>query len=169
MAVETSVIPIMIPNIAWEKFIKDASAFGGHSPTFTADNSTIPLSDFAKYIVTIDEFQNGQTATALEILRNETNPLKHLFFSFLVTCSPKTLLRIIETTEISVTSRKPQAILSGTLLRWRDALVTYQELKEVRTIFNYCLHFFSRLGLLNIWDNYRRKPFDSETFLLERK
>ena len=169
MATKTDVIPIMIPNIAWERYITDVSELSGHSPTFTIDKSTVKLADFAKYIVSLDEFQNGETITALEILRNETNPLNHMFFSFLILCSKSTLFRIMETTDLNILSKKKIAIVSGTLKQWRDALVTYQNTKETRLIFNMCLSFFAKMGLGNIWDNYRKQTMDDNTFLLEYK
>ncbi len=170
MVAKTDVIPIAIPNIAWEKYLLDVLALSGHSPIFTIDRSTVPLADFAKYIVSLDEFQNGPTTTALEILRNESNPLNHLFFSFLIVCSKSTLFRIMETTDLNIlSSKKKISIVSGTLRQWRDALVTYQNTKETRLIFNKCLHFFAQLGLGNIWDSYRKQTMDDETFLLEMK
>ncbi len=170
MAARTDVIPISIPNIAWERYILDVAELSGHSPTFTIDHSTVPLSDFAKYVVSLDEFQNGSTITALEILRNESNPLNHLFFSFLIVCSKATLFRIMETTDLNIlSSKKKISVVSGTLRQWRDALVTYQNTKETRLIFNMCLHFFAKMGLGNIWDSYRKHTMNDDTFLLEMK
>ncbi len=170
MAAKTDVIPIAIPNIAWDRYLLDVLALSGHSPTFTIDHSTVPLSDIAKYIVSIDEFQNGPTAAALDILRNESNPLNHLFFSFLLICSKSTLFRIMETTDLNIlSSRKKISIVSGTLKQWRDALVTHQNTKETRLIFNKCLNFFAKMGLGNIWDSYRKRTMGDNTFLLEYK
>lgn len=170
MAARTDVTPISIPNIAWDRYVLDVSALSGHSPTFTIDSSTVPLADYAKYIVSLDELQNGQTGTALEILRNESNPLNHLFFSFLFVCSRSTLFRIMETTDLNVLSAKKKiSVVSGTLRQWRDALVTYQNTKETRQLFNRCLYFFVKMGLGNIWDSYRKHTMGDDTFLLEYK
>lgn len=168
----TTVIPLLIPNIAWEVYLQTILESSGHSPTSSIDNSTIKLADFAKYIVSLDEFQNGIDASvdALEILRNETNPLNHLFFSFLIVSSKASIFKIMESTDLSVISRKGKiSVISGTLFQWRNALISQQKSKETRLIFNQCLSFFAKMGLSNIFDNYRKCILKDNTFLLEYK
>lgn len=175
MASKTDVIPIMIPNIAWERYIKDAADLTGHSPTFNIDNSTVSLSPFARYIVSLEEFFSGKTTPALSVLRNEINTLNHLFFSFMVHSSYDSVFKIMSTTNLDVLSTAAKkkkdrvTVLSGTLRQWREAMVTVQESKETRLIFNKCFAFFMKLGLGNIWDNYRKLTLEDETFLLEYK
>ena len=171
------VTPLLIPNIAWEKYLQDVLKYSGSSPTSNVDNSTIKLADFAKYIVSLDEFQNGSGTNVLDTLRNETNPLNHLFFSFLIVSTKSTLFKIMESTDLSIVSRsktkgraKSQiSVISGTLFQWRNALISQQKNKEVRLVFNQCLSFFSKFGLGNIFDNYRKHTLGDDTFLLEYK
>ncbi len=76
----------------------------------------------------------------------------------------------METTDLNVLSAKKKiSVVSGTLRQWRDALVTYQNTKETRWIFNRCLYFFVKMGLGNIWDSYRKQTMGDDTFLLEYK
>lgn len=170
-----TVMPLLIPNIAWEMYIQAVLEFSGNSPTSNVDNSTIKLADFAKYIISLDEFQNGDLQSPLETLRNETNPLNHLFFSFLIVSAKSTLFKIMESTDLSIISRsktksKSQvSVISGTLFQWRNALISQQKSKEVRLVFNRCLSFFYKFGLGNIFDNYRKHTLGDETFLLEYK
>jgi len=166
------VMPLLIPNIAWNSYLEAVLEHSGHSPTISIDNSTIKLADFAKYIISIDEFQNGTDASvsALETLRNETNPLSHLFFSFLIVSSKVSIFKIMESTDLSVISRKGKiSVISGTLFQWRNALISQQKSKETRLIFNQCLSFFAKMGLSNIFDNYRKCVLKDNTFLLEYK
>lgn len=169
----TVVIPLLIPNIAWEKYLQAVLEHSGYSPTINIDNSTIKLADFAKYITSLDEFQNGSGTNALETLRNETSPLHHLFFSFLIVSSKASIFKIMESTDLSIISRgkaKNQiSVVSGTLFQWRNALISQQKSKEVRLIFNQCLSFFAKMGLSNIFDNYRKCDLEDDTFLLEYK
>lgn len=166
----TIVMPLMIPNIAWEMYLQAVSEHSGYSPTSNVDNSTIKLADFAKYIISLDEFQNGTSANALETLRNKINPLNHLFFSFLIVSSKTSVFKIMESTDLEVISRKGKiSIISGTLKQWRNALITQQKNKEARLIFNQCLSFFFKFGLGNIFDNYRKHVLEDNTFLLEYK
>ena len=172
-----TVLPLMIPNIAWEKYIQAVSEHSGSSPTTNVDNSTIKIADFTKYIVQLDELQNGSGTNALDTLRNETGPLNHLFFSFLIISSKASIFKIMETTDLSILSRSQSkgeaksriSVISGALLQWRNALVSRQKSKEVRLILNQCLSFFSKFGLANIFDNYRKHALSDETFLLEYK
>ena len=168
----TVVMPLLIPNIAWERYIQAVSEHSGNSPTSNVDNSTIKLADFAKYIISLDEFQNGvsTSANALDTLRNETNPLSHLFFSFLIVSTKSSIFKIMESVDLTVISRKGKiSVISGTLFQWRNALISQQKSKEVRLIFNQCLSFFFKFGLGNIFDNYRKHTLGDDTFLLEYK
>jgi hypothetical protein len=162
------VIPILLPNIAWTKFLKDVAEFSGHSPTSNIDNCKIKLPDFSKYVVALDEMRNG-VGDALDVLRNENTPLNHLFFSFLVSCSKEAVFNIIEASNLNIVLGNNVAVVSGTLLEWRDATTNYYSEEQARQVINKCLSFFSRIGLGHVWDEYRRKAVDKETFLLEKK
>ncbi len=166
----TKVIPLLIPNIAWETYLEAILEHSGHSPTHNVDNSTIKLADFAKYIISLDEFQNDSSTNALDTLRNDTVPLYHLFFSFLIISSKASIFNIMESTDLSIVSKKGKiSVISGTLFQWRNALISQSKSKEVRLIFNQCLSFFAKFGLGNIFDNYRKCVLKDDTFLLEYK
>lgn len=151
----------------------------GRSPARGLDSSNLKLSDYARFLVSIGEFQSGKEQTPLDILREESNPLKHLFFGFLISGSTSLIFRIMELTTLEVTTARGldkirAAIVTGTLGQWKDAIVACLDQRmvhnfELRWTFNQCLDFLHAAGLRAIFDNYRRKGLDDRTFLLEYK
>jgi len=179
MAGQTSVNPLIAPSIAWAAYLKDTVSLTGRSPARGLDSSNLKLSDFACFLASIGEFQSGKAQNPLDILRGETNPLKHLFFGFLISGSTSLIFRIMELTSLEVTTTRGLnkirvAIVTGTLSQWKDAIVSCLDQKmvhnfELRWTFNQCLDFLHAAGLRAVFDNYRRKGLDDKTFLLEYK
>lgn len=161
MAGQSSVIPVIATNINWVHFLKDAKALTGHSPTFNIDQSSIPLSDYKKWIMALEEFSGYSEL-----------PLEQLFFGFLISLSTKnTISEIILRTRLSVVTSKNKevAIVSGTLKTWQYAVIdilTNSKNPNLIDIFNQVYLFFRKLGLESIWSNYHKKSV-GETFLLE--
>lgn len=179
MAGQTSVNPLIAPNIAWVTYIKDTVSLTGHSPARGLDSSNLKLSDYARFLVSIGEFQSGKIQKPLDILRGESSPLKHLFFGFLISGSTSLIFRIMELTDLEVTTARGLnktriAIVTGTLSQWKDAIVSCLNQKlirnfELRWTFNQCLDFLYAAGLRNVFDDYRRKGLEDRTFVLEYK
>lgn len=179
MASQTSVIPLLMSNINWTNFIKNVAELTGHSPTHSIDNSDLKLSDYARYLVTLGEFQSGGEQEPLNLLRNNNHLLRHLFFGFLISGSTSLIFRILELTDLDVSTAKGVdksrvAVVTGTLEQWKNAIITCLNQKliknyELRWVFNECLNCFNSAGLRNIFDNYRKKGLEDQTYFLEYK
>ena len=179
MAGQTSVNPLIAPNIAWVAYLKDTVSLTGHSPARGLDASNLKLSDYARFLVSIGEFQSGKIQKPLDVLRGESDPLKHISFGFLISGSSSLIFRIMELTDLEVTTtrglnKSRVAIVTGNLKQWKDAIVgcLNQQLVrnfELRWTFNQCLDFLHAAGLRNVFDSYRRKGLGDKTYLLEFK
>lgn len=179
MASQTSVIPLLMSNISWANFIKDVADLTSRSPTSSIDNSNLKLSDYARYLVTLGEFQSGKQQAPLDILRNNDHLLRCLFFGFLINGSSSLIFRIMELTDLDVLTAKGAdksriAVVNGSLKQWKDAIIICLSQKliknyELRYVFNECLNCFYAAGLRNIFDNYRKKGLEDQTYLLEYK
>lgn len=179
MTDQTSVIPLLASSVNWAEFIKNVAALVGRSPTSSIDSSKMKLSDYARFIVTLGEFQSGTKQDALEVLRNNDYLLKHLSFGFLISGSSTLIFRVMELTDLDVTTAKGLnktrvAVVSGTILEWKRSIITCLDQRlisnhELRWVFNNCLDYLCQAGLRNIFDCYRRKGLEDKTFLLEYK
>lgn len=179
MAGQTSVNPLLMSNIAWTNFIKYIADLTGLSPTSSIDNSNLKLSDYARYLVTLGEFQSGKQQEPLNVLRNNDHLLRHLFFGFLISGSSTLIFKIMELTDLNVITTKKTgkgrvAVITGTLKEWKDSIIICLNQKlvrnyELRWVFNECLNCFYAAGLRNVFDNYRKKGLEDQTYLLEFK
>jgi hypothetical protein len=175
MAGQTGVRLITIPRLDWDNYLKDVAELTGHSPTSSIDSSIIKLKGMAKYIISLGEFKGDLDPNSA--LR--TSPLlAHLFFSFRIDSASSTMFKILEITDLSVTSatrKKPKgrvAIVSGNLKQWKDAVTTALSSKhspDILWIFNECHQTFCQLGLTAVWGDYRKIPVTGTTYLLEYK
>lgn len=179
MADQTSVIPLLASSVNWATFIKNVAELVGRSPVSGIDNSRIKLGDYARFVATLGEFQSGKEQDALAILRENDYLLKHLSFGFLISGSVSLIFRIMELTDLNVLTTKGSnktrvAVVSGTVLEWKNAIINCLDQKlisnyELRWVFNQCLDYLCQAGLRNIFDNYRKKGLEDQTYLLEYK
>ncbi len=177
MAGQTSVNPILVSNIAWSEFIKSVAELTSHSLFRGIDNSGLKLSDYARYLTALGEFQSGKEVKPLDVLRNNDYILRHLFFGFLISGSSSLIFRIMELTDLDVLTAKGKdkgrvAIVTGNLKQWKEAIIICLDQKliknfELRWVFNECLNYLQQFGLRNIFDNYRKKDLKDQTYLLE--
>lgn len=158
MPSQSSVTPIMATNIAWTNFLKDVVTLTGLSPTREIDRVTIPLSDYKKWLMALEEF-SGYPG------------LDHLFLGFLISGSKRTISDIILRTDLhySVSKNREVMIISGSLRAWRQAIIdilTCERNPNLIEIFNQIYLFLRQLGLESIFSDYHRKEKDG-LFLLE--
>jgi len=161
------IIPLIIPRINWEDYLKNTSTRG-------IDASPIKLSEYSKFIASLGEFRSNKTTEPFSVLRKAGDLLEHLQFSFLILGSKELFFRVMEITSLHVVFSTGQAIVSGTLKQWNSAIIncldtTYSPTEEMRTVFNECLQFFDYCGLQTIFSNYSRIPLRDGTYLLEHK
>lgn len=179
MAGQTSVKPLILSNVDWTNFIKNVAVLAGHSPTRGLDASGLKLGDYTRFIAALGEFQSGKALKPFDTLKSNNHLLRHLFFGFLISGSTSLIFRIMELTDLDVTTAKVKdkgrmAIVTGTLGEWKAAIITCLDKSliknfELRWVFNSCLDTFYTAGLRNIFDDYRKKGLEDRTYLLEYK
>jgi len=175
MSNKSSVTPVIIPHIAWDVFLKDASDYIGHNFTRSIDESGQKLSIYAKFLTTVQEFHTNDIANPIDVLRDANLLLDHLTFSFLVKSTTATIFKLLESTNLHGVSAKAKVgrvvLLTGTLGEWKLATIDICRFKnaELRWIGKTLLEFFFQLGLKNIFANYDRKIREDGTLLLEYK
>jgi hypothetical protein len=167
------VIPIALTNVAWQQYLTICKDILGHSVSRGVDSSTSKLSDYAKYVASLAEFQAGAEYPVKDALRRFGPHLHHIFVSFIVLSSNSVILQISEGSDLSVLSTKAEkqrlAIISGNLEEWRNAVVTFcvkEYSSRLRHIFNEIYFCFKQLGLEDVWKDYRSEKQKDETFYL---
>jgi hypothetical protein len=170
------VIPISIPNVAWQQYLSLTSEWLGHPPSKGVDSCQSRLSDFARYVASLGEFQAGKEVDAKRTLRTRGPWLQHTFFSFLVLTTTNNLLRVAESTDLKVLSTevdgKRASVISGTLQEWRDSVILMCDdtsPKRLRLLFNTIKRAFDQIGLQDVFFEFRLKDAGDGTFLLESK
>lgn len=174
MATQSGVIPLIVSNVNWTNFLKDIAELTGRSPIRGLDASNIKLGDYARFITSLGEFQNGKNLDPLTTIREKEYLLRHLFFGFLIFGATSSIFKIMEVTDLNIlTARMKEggrvAVVTGTLKQWKDATLACVKPYEVRWILNQCLGYFRQLGLGIIWDDCRKQGLKDGTYLLEYK
>jgi len=182
MATQTGVKPITLSNFAWTEFLKDAADLCGHSPIHGIDSYSYKLSNYARLISVLGEFRSGEKCDPKQTLYSAGDLLSHLHFGFLIDGSANLIYQIMELTDLKIISTRSKekngrvAVVSGTLKQWRDAIInilnadkSVKRNQDLRWAFSQCLDFFFRLGLQDIWHNYRQQSHKNQIYLLEEK
>lgn len=175
MPQELNVTPVVIPNIAWDTFLKDIFDSTGHSPTRSVDESGQKLSIFAKFLTALHELRENKTTNPIDVLRTANMLLNHLAFSFLVEGSNIMIFRVLEMTALNGVSAKTEkgrvVLLSGTLGEWKLATVDLCNAKyaDLRWLGKTLLEFFFKLGLKSIFANFDSEIRQDGTLLLTYK
>ena len=173
MTIKSCIKPISGPSIRWIDFLKDTKDLIGHNITSSVDSSGLNLSDYAKFLVTLNELYTGKKSNPIDVLKSNDNLLHHLHFSFLVTSTSIVVLEISELTKLDILSTKIDsgrvAIMSGTLREWKATAVAVSAVPKLRWLCSALLGFFQQLGLEHIFADYKRIPSGDGNFLLEHK
>ena len=172
MAIESRIIPISGPSIRWNIFLKDTLDSIGYSLMHEIDASGLKLSNYAKFIAALGEFQDDKMCP-IDTLKNNEAILNHLYFSFLVIGSSLLILKIIESSKLDVLSTKIQngriAIVSGNLVDWRRLTIELCKDSRDYKLGKNLLDFFFQFGLQYIFANYSRQQQPNGTLLLKYK
>jgi hypothetical protein len=175
---EDLVIPVILSNVNWTKYIDTAQELLGYKPTRGVDASTSKLSEFAKFTASLAEFKLKTELNAKQTLRTPGPWLDHTFYGFLVESTASTILGIAESTDLALLSVQSNgkgmraAIVSGTLKQWRDAVIVCcnaTAMERVRRLFNQIKGMFDQIGLADVWFEFSHKSLPDKTFLLERQ
>jgi len=172
MTIKSCIKPISGPSIRWTDFLKDTKDLTGHSITSSIDSSGLRLSDYAKYIVSLNELHSGKS-NPIDVLKGNDNLLHHLHFSFLVISTSTVILEINELTKLDILSTKIKggrvAQVSGTLREWKATTIAVSAVPKLRWLSSALLGFFKQMGLEYIFADYKRIPSNDGYFLLEHK
>lgn len=173
--IESNVTPVIIPNIAWDFFLKDVSDSTRHSPTRSIDESGQKLTVYAKFLTALQEFQTNSVINPIDVLRDANSLLNHLTFGFLIKGSSTTIYKLLEIATLNCVSAKMEKgrvmLLTGTLGEWKLLTIDLCSHKktDLRWIGKLLLEFFFQLGVGGIFANYDRKIRKDGTLLLEHK
>lgn len=174
---EDLVIPVILSNVNWTKYLDTAQELLGHNPARGVDASTSKLSVFAKFTASLAEFKLKTELNAKQTLRTPGPWLDHTFYGFLIYTSSTTILGIAESTDLAILSAQGgkgerAAIVSGTLKQWREAVIVCcnaTATERVRRLFNQIKGMFDQVGLADIWFEFSLKGLPDKTFFLERQ
>ncbi len=161
-----------VSNIAWSMLLSDIIKETSHNPTRTLDENDQKFSDFAKFLIVLNEFKNQKASNPLTSLIESSSTLEHLFFSFLLIAPASMIFKILELTPVTVISAKTKkervAYISGTLGAWKQTVITLSnENYEARLIAKELLNVFFGLGLQFIFSNYTKVDLKDGTLRLE--
>jgi hypothetical protein len=173
------IYPISASNISIENLIRGSKEHIGYSPLTGVDRLHRNLSPHARYIAGIAGFHNRQDADRpLAALRDARSILTHLHFGFLIECDAELILNIRERTNLDVTCSEGGsdgervAVMSGTLDKYRQSAIeccTLTSPFELIFLFDQLILFFEKVGLGDIWFDYRKITQRDNTFYLEHK
>lgn len=170
MPVET--LLISHPAIDFNTLLGLAHQALGYSIARNADASHRKMVDAEKFLSCLAAFSDRSAEIT-------TNLLSHVSYSVLVIADERDLPSILDVTSGMPFVRSPaaprteMAIISGTLLEWRNAVIsgTSETIPPaVRTCYSQILLSFDRAGLTTVWDDYERTAApDRNGFILERR
>jgi hypothetical protein len=166
---------VIIPNLGWVSFLKDATDSVKHGITRSVDNSNQRLNELAKFLVTLQELRTNEVANPRDVLKAANTLLHHLSFSLLISGSSAMIFKILEITTLHSVAGKAEkgrvVLLSGTLGEWKLATIDLCNAKntDLRWCGQTLLEFFFKLGLDGVFANYDRKIRRDGTLLLEYK
>lgn len=163
--------------ISLDNLIRGSKENIKYNPLKGVDALKRDLTDHAKFLAGIAGIANQQdTQYPLAAIRNARTILEHLHFGFIVHCDQATLLGIREKSELTVTSRSEAgtwiAVVSGSLAKYKAAATEVcipTSPFEIRYLFDELVMFFEKIGLQDIFFDYRKVIQRDGSFLLEHK
>lgn len=168
------IIPIIQPAINWHTFLHGTVAVTGESPTRLVDSYPGYLSDPARFLAAISNFNHPELhKDVLAAIRDSRSLLGHLSYSFLVAADCEIICEIAQrNVGLIVTSKNEVAIMSGSLTDWRAASLEFcisESDFNIRLLFDKVVLHFEHIGLGDLWHGWRKKSMPDQTFLLEHR
>lgn len=166
------VVPILSTNIDWRVYLMSVKQALGRSVTEQLDIYKMPAETLASFLVTLGSFKYPEERPN-EILSDAGPILRHVHYGFLVLGSPSLLFEIMENTDLDVLTveaiRGRLAVVTGNLQQWRTAIINADAGHDLLSFTNECLIHFEKIGLGQLWINYRKVSQTDGTFLLRSK
>ena len=169
------VLLVAAPSVDLGRFLPACREALGYSPARAADASHRRLSEAETFLSCLAALRDKEAAVG-----NAPSPslLPHISFSIFLVVDERdmrdTLSHCSGMPFISADTAATgvaAAVISGTLARWRDAVVSGsgQDVKpSVRAGFNRIYHLFRGMNW-NIWSDYSTRELPDGTLVLERK
>ena len=168
------VLPILQPTINWTDLVKSAEAALGYNPSKV--EAKRPLSEPARFLALVAHLKDKSNVDAVASLREATSVLETLHYGFLVACDKDVLFELMQCTKLSISTNAAingdtVSIVTGSLAVWRDSII---ELSQDNT---YCMRLlldkvficFERLGLGELWADYKKHTLKDQTIILLEK
>jgi len=164
------VVLIEQPAIDFDRLLTIANQALGYSPARGTDAARRELSQSERFVSILAAIEDEAAGVGLS-----PRVLGFIQFGVVLVADTADLLDIVLAggmPTIAAPTVRPGislAFMAGTMSQWRDAVITGTETGgNVRAFYCKCLTLFERLGLADVWSEYKRTP-QADLFLLERK
>lgn len=156
------VIPIAITSVDLTTYIREVRPGPKLDPFYIDPNS---LLGFLSSMV-----RDGDPRNAI---RNVNHLLRHLSVSFLIKANEKDAheLKFFTNLVVSLVG-EDMFLVAGTLEEWKIAIIDLcnpSSTMKTRYIFNCCLLYIEKAGLIEVFGNYSKQTQPDQTFILQRK
>lgn len=165
------IIPLSIPCVNWQAFLKSAAELLGYDPSKPIVESRAKLTPLAKVVIAYSAFGERPSQRASPTLRTAYQALSHVHFSFLLVGEPDFILKISNYASVDqMRSSVPGGvILTADMVTWKGLIE--HTLKpsvdtELRAVFWELLMIFGKYGLSELWWDSTKQE---RTHLLENK
>lgn len=165
------VYPLATTNVDWTTFIRVCQSTLGYSPTRGLDESSMNIDDGCAYLASLN--MDNKPIQTLREGRN-SKIFEHISFSFIVVTDSEILLDIVNSSWLSVFSKKGikdyVLILSGSMKQWYNSIITGCSpfgQYGTRCIMNKCLIYFDKAGFKDVWYKFKREKLNDGTFILK--
>lgn len=161
--------------VDWPELLKITKAALGRSISRGLDASGMRASNLAVFVCSLDEIENPGKSHPINSVVKAGHLLDFIQFTFLVICGFDLIEQILMKTKLSIirqdtiSSDCELGIISGTASCWREAVINLcnrLETKNIRLFLNQIIEELERLGLKDLFKDYRRDDQPDQTFLL---
>jgi hypothetical protein len=169
-----------VTNFNWTSFRGTMDMTLKLRPDVIINKFPIDLSDDAKVLLNVAAYYGWSIDNPLHTLRNIA-PLfmDFLTYHFMIACDEYTWNEFNTSVNIQVIKREVDTglllLTTGTLYNWQQTILTnllrdWEYSHNTRVLFDKLLLFFEReRGLGILFEGYRKKILQDQTFLLEKK
>jgi len=158
--------PLAFTNVSWETFISVCKEKLGISPTRGLDKQGLSVELPASFMMSL-MMDNDPRFLGLESRQYE-----HMSASFIIEAPTATLNEISRESQLAVFIKPLEegalAIVSGTLDKWRPAIIHVNKTKKCRWVMNRCYLYFREAGFQELWKGYSSTMGSDDTFRLEK-
>lgn len=173
------VLLILLTNMDLLRFLPAARDVLGYSPAKAADSVTVPLQAVPHHIACMDSFKDENATPSI---RSASHCLNLFHAGFFIVADERDMLEILEVAGMPFISTESlargvdAAIISGSLVQWRDAVkrgchpgLQSRLFRGTRHAFNSVYKILCDQGLKEMFNGLQVSEQSDQTFLLEGK